>query len=177
MFGGTEHDICHSIQNQWYLQCNFSRKDFGFKIRLFSSCDKNIYINTRFYQDLFFNITCKLLIICHLFTIIFELIISLFSVWSRDPYVQFGSPPSLDPHLIFSHNKGYVKKNQTNQTNETKQKNPPKLMKKQTHISRHIIVIVLIFSIWRALLILPNTKSSYYLYVLFFCKAFLSFEV
>lgn len=106
MFGGTEHDICHSIQNQWYLQCNFSRKDFGFKIRLFSSCDKNIYINTRFYQDLFFNITCKLLIICHLFTIIFELIISLFSVWSRDPYVQFGSPPSLDPHLIFSHNKG-----------------------------------------------------------------------
>lgn len=40
MFGGTEHDICHSIQNQWYLQCNFSRKDFGFKIRLFSSCDK-----------------------------------------------------------------------------------------------------------------------------------------
>lgn len=106
MIGGTEHDICHSIQNQWYLHCNFSRKDFGFKIRLFSSCDKNIYINTQFYQDLFFNITCKRLIICHLFTIIFELIISLFSVWSREPYVQFGFPPSLDPHLIFSHNKG-----------------------------------------------------------------------
>lgn len=34
MFGGDEHDMCHSIQNQ-YLQCNFSRKEFGFKIRLF----------------------------------------------------------------------------------------------------------------------------------------------
>lgn len=62
---------------------------------------------------------------------------------------------SLDLHLVFFYTKKLNEKSQPN-----KQNKKTKHIKKQTHISRHIIRIVLIYSNWGTLLKVPNTKSS-----------------